>query len=325
MAASAMNVVLFAPADYKPSPRAAWDAAKFINIDDTVRGGSSSSSMKIHDATCGIDFAGFLDTTTLGGAGFASQAYSENGKGFPGSALDEEKFAGLQLVIKAPRAVATTNDTGTQPGGGKHPVTKFVLNLKTEDPPKRPDGRRESSVVYEWAFNATQEGVVALEAKWDQFLPKYRGRPATDAKPLNPSQVKEFSIMARSDFAVSASGSAQRCSLPRLKGIPIQNQSGPFSLHLVSLSALPAPHFESRDFSNSTGVQNPQQISSPSGVGGSGEYYGFALFIVATVVMALWVLWALVPDRLLQRAGIDWYPNRYVRMAEDEEKGNSMI
>jgi hypothetical protein len=52
-------------------------------------------------------------------------------------------------------------------------------------------------------------------------------------------------------------------------------------------------------------------ISSPE-VSGSGEYYGFALFIVATVIMVLWMLWALVPDTVLQSIGIDWYPNRYV-------------
>lgn len=46
--------------------------------------------------------------------------------------------------------------------------------------------------------------------------------------------------------------------------------------------------------------------------GTSGEYYGFALFIFATVAMILWTLWAVTPDRLLRKLGIDWYPNRYV-------------
>lgn len=44
----------------------------------------------------------------------------------------------------------------------------------------------------------------------------------------------------------------------------------------------------------------------------SGEYYGFALFIFATVAFFLWILWALTPDSILQKIGIDWYPNRYV-------------
>lgn len=310
-------VVLFASAKHEPHPRAVWDPTTFANIDDTVRGGSSSSSMTLKDASRGIDFSGFLDTTTLGGAGFASQAYSENGRGFPGNVLDKDKFSGLQLVIESPFIKDLVGGTEKQqPGGGKHPVTAYVLNLKTETPQKRPDGRNESTIVYEWAFNMTQEGPMSLEAKWNEFKPKYRGRPADDAKLLDPSEVREMSFMARSNFAVSEVGvlSPPRSS-DAAHALPLQEQSGPFSLRLVSLSALPVSQLQGRRM-GSEARQDAVHLSSPAGVSGSGEYYGFALFIVATVVMALWIVWALVPDWLLQRVGVDWYPNRYVQLAD---------
>lgn len=115
-----IQVVLFGPKDYDTTPRAVWNASDFTNVDDTVRGGSSKSSMTIADPFAGIDFAGFLDTTTLGGAGFASQAYSKDKKGFPGSPLDKEKFSGLRLVLASNDSEkATANARRSQPGGGK--------------------------------------------------------------------------------------------------------------------------------------------------------------------------------------------------------------
>jgi hypothetical protein len=199
-----MSTVLFAPADYKPAPRAVWIVSDFTDINDTVRGGSSKSSMTIVDASAGIDFTGFLDTTTLGGAGFASQSYS---KGFPGSALDKEKYTGLRLIVASPITRAAESAAKVQPGGGKGPVTKYVLNLKTELPKRRPDGRSESAIVYEAAFSAPSKAdgsCASVDAEWSDFKAIYRGRPA-EAKPLDPSQVKEWSIMARSNFEVSVS------------------------------------------------------------------------------------------------------------------------
>jgi len=198
------NTFLFGPADSKPTPRAVWNSSDFTDIDDRVRGGSSTSSMTIQEPRAGIDFSGFLDTKTLGGAGFASQAYSKNQRGFPGDVISKEKYSGLRLVI-AQVPVKNVSSDQEQPGGGKCPVTKFVLNLKPFVPPMRPDGRRESTVVYEYPFEAPKslkEGVVAILAEWNQFHATYRGRPAKGAEPLDPSQVKEWSIMARSNFAV---------------------------------------------------------------------------------------------------------------------------
>lgn len=207
-ASNTMQVILFGPESSDPKPRAVWNVSDFKNVDDTVRGGSSKSSMSIADSSAGIDFAGFLDTTTLGGAGFASQAYSKNGKGFPGSPLEKEKFSGLRLILASTKSKKTGADSAgaSQPGGGKGPVIKYVLNLKTELPSTRPDGRRESAIVYEASFTAptfSKECNSSIDIYWDDFKATYRGRPA-EAKPLDPSQVKEWSIMARSNFEVSA-------------------------------------------------------------------------------------------------------------------------
>lgn len=91
-------------------------------------------------------------------------------------------------------------------------MTKYVINLKTVKPSERPDGRRESSIVYEWDFDlgckqkeATAEGALFdVQSDWADFKPTYRGRPAPDAPALDPAQIKEWSIMARSDFGVSS-------------------------------------------------------------------------------------------------------------------------
>lgn len=40
------------------------------------------------------------------------------------------------------------------------------------------------------------------------------------------------------------------------------------------------------------------------------EAYGFALYIVSSVLWVLWVVWALCPDSVLVSLGIGWYPRR---------------
>lgn len=148
----------------------------------------------------------FTDTTTLGGAGFASQLYA---KPFP-QPVTSELYRGLQLSVRLPEAKSSKGTTGTQPGGGKESVRHYVLGLKTEIPEQRPDGRRESAIVYEWKFEVPRAGLqnqqrelVEIGADWNEFKPFYRGRPKDDAPKLDPSQVKEWHIMARSDFGVS--------------------------------------------------------------------------------------------------------------------------
>lgn len=241
-----MSVLLFGQPG--SNARREWTVSDFVNVDDTVRGGSSSSKMEIvqgdnppplpsstttspptkkkvekyneilgersstspqNDDAGSIDFSGFLDTTTLGGAGFASQAYSHP---LPGDPITNDRFAGLRLsgrrlqpLDNQPKISISTKEK--YPGGGEGPVTSFILNLKTETPKKRPDGRRESQLTYEWQIDlssyAIDGGAFDVEAAWNDFKPTYRGRPVEDAPKLDSSKVKEWSIMARSDFGVS--------------------------------------------------------------------------------------------------------------------------
>ncbi|PWN47989.1 NADH:ubiquinone oxidoreductase complex I intermediate-associated protein 30, partial [Violaceomyces palustris] len=179
-----------------------WRTSDFKSIDDRVRGGSSQSYTSLYQSSDHPDrngeliFSGFLDTTTLGGAGFASQSTSD---AFP-IKLEKKVYRGLRLVVRNP-----------DPGGGKNPVTSFVLELKTVKPATRPDGRRESTIVWEWKFDLPRssaqrrhlEDLLVYESTWNDFKPKYRGRPVEDpdvAGEFRPQDTLEWSFMARSNF-----------------------------------------------------------------------------------------------------------------------------
>jgi hypothetical protein len=111
--------------------------------------------------------------------------------------------------------------------------TLFTLNIKTELPATRPDGRRESVIAYEFDFDASEvmglgsasgSGSVVDEkldsekesdikttsgktktytAEWSDFKPTYRGRPVPpeEAKKLDPKEINEISIMCRSNVS----------------------------------------------------------------------------------------------------------------------------
>jgi phosphatidylinositol N-acetylglucosaminyltransferase subunit P len=40
------------------------------------------------------------------------------------------------------------------------------------------------------------------------------------------------------------------------------------------------------------------------------EFYGFVALTGTSLFFALYHLWALIPDEIIQRAGVDWYPSR---------------
>lgn len=158
------------------------------------------------------------DITTLGGAGFASQSTL-----FPSRlSLPRSRTSGLLLTfIPPPRSAHSASENGPGPG----PVTRFVLALKTTEPARRPDGRRESVTVYEWAFDAS-EGAHELDlegekgekagrsvtrlARWDEFRPMFRGRPAEDAEPFDPARIYECVSLSLS-FALESCERARRC------------------------------------------------------------------------------------------------------------------
>lgn len=337
---------LFAPGPNPRAPALPWRSDDFTAVDDRVRGGTSHSHTAIvqypPQSRGELVFSGFLDTTTLGGAGFASQASTTP---LP-ITLAKTDYSGLRLVIRREPNWSEPSPSppdGSVPGGGKGPVTSFVFEIKTEEPKRRPDGRRESVVVWEWSFTVpqTEEGMNnsrvnlvlsneefwVFDSTWDDFKPFYRGRPVDEdtAGEFRPEQTYEWSFMARSNF---------------------QAQSGPFALQMHSLSALPIEdQFQSTDPPRSTSFSLPaEEESTPevppkswvdekrghsfralpsqssslasTAVGGgekqrsSGEYYGFALFIFSTVLWIGWIAWALTPDEVLRKVGIAWYPNR---------------
>ncbi|BGP28176.1 NADH:ubiquinone oxidoreductase intermediate-associated protein 30 [Rhodotorula toruloides] len=205
-----------------PAP---WPA--FTAVNDSIRGGSSTSSFTVDPETNVATFAGHLDYTTLGGAGFASQSTTFEPTRL---SLPRSNTSGLFLTFLPPLS----------PPSPKTP-THFTLNIKDKRPERRPDGRRESVTVYEYEldvedyrdnglFDEKEEGdlekgerrarrSVTVLAKWEEFKPFYRGKPKEDAATLDPSAIYELSFMCRSNFG---------------------QQQGDFTLDIVSLSAAPA-------------------------------------------------------------------------------------
>lgn len=142
-----------------------------MTSDDRVRGGSSTSHLTVLSPER-ARFHGNLDTSTLGGAGFASQ-HTLDGAFTP---WDLSDFEGL--------LVSSTKADGR----------RYVIALKDENPGKRPDGREKSSLSWEADFVVGKEDVVF---KWEDFKPTYRGREQDDADPLDLSKISRVTIMMR--------------------------------------------------------------------------------------------------------------------------------
>lgn len=305
---------LYGPAQHLEAPGRPWSVEDFKAVDDRVRGGASTSAVRLTDSQRNkadgeegeLVFSGFLDITTLGGAGFASQQCTASPP-FPIS-LSQQRHSGLRLLVRPAKALAaaTAGEDEQTPGGGKGPVRSYLLNLYPKLPVKRPDGRNESSITYEHTFRLDPpvsprsqddddtDPLLSVDLAWKDFKPFYRGKPAEDAGPLDPSEVKIWSLMARSDFGA---------------------QSGPFELQVHSLWAVGK---EERSFSDSTGNEvcgrelesvweKEEDRWQPADMSGSA---GFALYLFATLTLVIWTLWALTPDAWLRAVGIEWYPSR---------------
>ncbi|KAF7718773.1 Uncharacterized protein PECH_004240 [Penicillium ucsense] len=172
-------------------PRA-WSQDDWVASDDRVRGGASQSELTCSASSLVAKFHGTLDITALGGAGFASQRTRGDDRKW-----DLSRYDGIELVIDS--------------SDGK----KYTLTLKDEILPKRPDGREQSTVSWEYDFRA--RGRQTIFVKWSDFRATYRGREKEDAGPLDLNNIKRFSIMIRSFFG---------------------GQEGAFSLNIVSIAAL---------------------------------------------------------------------------------------
>ncbi|KAI1487605.1 NADH:ubiquinone oxidoreductase intermediate-associated protein 30 [Biscogniauxia mediterranea] len=166
-----------------------WLEDTWVASDDRVRDGKSQSYLEASVNPGAARFHGRLDITALGGAGFASQRSPDR------KPWDLSGYQGLHLKVNR--------------GDGK----KYTLLLKDEILPRRPDGREQSTVSWEYDFTC-QGG--ELEIPFKDFKPTYRGRAKPDAEPLDLTSVKRISFMMRSFFG---------------------EQEGPFELELQYIAA----------------------------------------------------------------------------------------
>ncbi|KAJ5233961.1 uncharacterized protein N7469_005727 [Penicillium citrinum] len=170
----------------------AWNQDDWTSSDDRVRGGSSHSTLSCSPSSLTARFHGNLDITTLGGAGFASQRTRGEGRTW-----DLSRHDGLEIVVDR--------------ADGK----VYTLTLKDEILPKRPDGREQSTVSWEFDFRAERRTTIFV--KWEDFRPTYRGKDKKDTEPLDLKNIKRFGIMVRSFFG---------------------EQEGPFELDIISIAAV---------------------------------------------------------------------------------------
>ncbi|TQS32989.1 hypothetical protein Golomagni_06683 [Golovinomyces magnicellulatus] len=151
-----------------------WQPSEWVTSDDRVRGGSSQSHLTVSDPSK-ARFHGNLDTSTLGGAGFASQ-YSAGSLD-----LDLSDYDGIVLdVIEA----------------SDH--KRYALTIKDNIPPRRGDGRLKSTVTWEAEFKPSGPGEIFLP--WDDFKATYRGKDRPEEEPLDLKSIKRIGIMMRSFF-----------------------------------------------------------------------------------------------------------------------------
>lgn len=178
------------------------------------------------------------DTQTLGGAGFASQAHTFE----PRLCLPDTHYSGLALTLiplsssvetpaslEKPHGADDDSSIATGKAQPRKPDT-FTLVLKTDVPDIRPDGRRESTISFEYSFHAPSPASIAasetrssstIRIPWSSFKPFYRGRPVPPTSPLyhplntgfyltsadtkdshqERDGICELSLMCRSDFA----------------------------------------------------------------------------------------------------------------------------
>ncbi|KFH44105.1 hypothetical protein ACRE_051000 [Hapsidospora chrysogenum ATCC 11550] len=165
-----------------------WDPKAWETINDSLRGGSSTSYLSAIDADpSAVYFHGHLDTTTLGGAGFASQQHTCD-------SWDLSAHDGLLLELGALPA-----------GADDHGCKRYTVTLKNQVTPRGENGRSRSTLTWQAEFEHPP-GAAPSEVwlPWESFKPTYRGRPvdgapaaAAAAAPLDLHDVKRVGIMMR--------------------------------------------------------------------------------------------------------------------------------
>ncbi|EKD13208.1 uncharacterized protein L3040_003012 [Drepanopeziza brunnea f. sp. 'multigermtubi'] len=172
-----------------------WNANSWVASDDRVRpGGVSTSTLSVLAPGSSaanpfdepiIQFSGTLNSTALGGAGFASQRTVDD---WPG--VDLSAYAGL--AIEVPYSDGKT----------------YTLTLR--DDVVASD--EASFVNWEWNFQVpatsaaaetgggSGSGYAETSVRLRDLVPTFRGRVLNDTEPLNLANIRRVSIMIRSFF-----------------------------------------------------------------------------------------------------------------------------
>ena len=160
-------------------------------------------------------FHGNLDTTTLGGAGFASQRTVGDDVKWNLSSFD-----GLEVVILTPpKKTPPTSQPSADSAGeeeNKEEGEERIYSIVLKDCITRgqPDAGREIS--WEWSFkpvyppeeeevkeydyfprDKSKHTMQKFRVEWKDFQANYRGRPVDEGEGLDPKSIKRFSIMIR--------------------------------------------------------------------------------------------------------------------------------
>lgn len=175
----------------------------------------------------------------MGGAGFASQVYT-----FPTPLkLPSMNYTGLHLTLLPP---AQSSSASTKKTDDTEEPFEYTLVLKTGIPATRPDGRKESTINYEYSFPYPSSSSVAPKLShdipWSSFEETYRGKPIKPGQdgyePLDPGRgITEVSFMCRSGFGKQAGDFELR-----VEGLKVNEGSSAddgwmsYAINLVSIS-----------------------------------------------------------------------------------------
>ncbi|KAL9077112.1 MAG: hypothetical protein Q9161_000378 [Pseudevernia consocians] len=169
-----------------------WLPPPWTTTDDRVRGGASRSHLSALPDNC-ARFHGNLDTSTLGGAGFASQfsppeaaGTGKDGRG-GGTGWDLGAYDGIEVEVGV--------------GDGKI----YTLILKDEEAAgKRGDGREKAGISWEVDFTVGEEDgkegggdVTVVWVPWGEFKATFRGKEEKDAGELKTGEVRRIGLMMR--------------------------------------------------------------------------------------------------------------------------------
>lgn len=189
----------------------AWHEEEWTSSDDRVRGGKSCSALSCSPGSLVARFHGNLDITALGGAGFASQRttdmirHNDNGDGKKGHKHhkhhqhhQDHDRDGDDDDDENPKTWDLSNYDGLELVINKADTKTYTLTLKNDILPRRPDGREQSTLSWEYDFQADSPNKPCrIFVHWDEFRPTYRGKEIPDAEPLDLKRIRRFGIMVR--------------------------------------------------------------------------------------------------------------------------------